>query len=147
MIFSFDADEFLVLNSIGKIYTQYNDENNINLIENEENDSLDEERAQLMQSQLSNLLQEKINEFDDNHWCWLTFQSFQMWKLYFENENFMIRRFIGREQKAQLTWSKVIWNNKHLHYTGYHAGGSCSAQKHNWKHIMVAGKSCFFDFA
>eukprot|EP01084_Bolivina_argentea_P098900 177789_1 len=135
---SLDADEFLVLNSIDKIYTEYNDKHN--LIDEINSDSIDEEqfeqRAKLMQSQLSNLLQEKINEFDDNHWCWFTFQSFQMWKLYFENENFMIKRFIGREQKAQLTWSKVIWNNKHLHYTGYHAGGSCSAQKHNWKHII-----------
>ena len=24
----------------------------------------------------------------------------------------MIKRFIGREKNAQLTWSKVIWNNK-----------------------------------
>ncbi len=36
-----------------------------------------EQRAKLMQSQLQNLVRKKVDEFDDNHWCWLTFQSYQ----------------------------------------------------------------------
>lgn len=27
---------------------------------------------------------------------------------------------------------KIIWNTKHLHYTGVHGGGSCSAQGRDW---------------
>ena len=73
---------------------------------------------------------------DKNEWCWLSFQSYQMWKLWHGNENYMVRRFTGREQKPQMTWSKVIWNNEFLFYTGYHAGGACNAQNHDWRHIV-----------
>eukprot|EP01084_Bolivina_argentea_P135147 238205_1 len=111
---SLDADEFLVLNEI------------------ENADS-----AKSMQSVVANMVKDKMEDaFDEDHYCWLTFESFQMWQLLYQNESFMVRRFIGREQKAQLTWSKVIWNNKHLHFTGYHAGGACSAQDHDWRQIV-----------
>ena len=96
-----------------------------------------EQRAKMMQSVLiGNVLANKVAEFGEDHFCWLTFESFQTWQLLNEKENFMIRRFVGRESKSQLTWSKVIWNNKHLHFTGYHAGGACSAQNRDWRQIV-----------
>ncbi len=93
-------------------------------------------RRHAMQSVLADMVRSKEAEYDEDHWCWLTFQSHQMWQLLYAEEAFMTRRFIGREEKAQLTWSKVIWNTKHLHYTGYHAGGACSAQQHDWKLVV-----------
>ena len=134
---SLDADEFLLLNRIDTVYKEYNENHQISDVELISMDEdLFDERKKLMQNVLQDIVKKKINEFDDDHYCWLTFQSWQMWQLAFPNENYMIRRFIGREDKAQLTWSKVIWNTKHLYFTGYHAGGACSAQKHDWREII-----------
>ena len=139
---SLDADEFLVLNEIENVYKKFNEEHDIDdngedglsLISQDED--LFEERQKLMQNVVHDMVKNKVNEFDDDHFCWMTFQSWQMWQLAFPDENYMIKRFIGREDKAQLTWSKVIWNTKHLHYGGYHAGGACSAQGHDWTQIV-----------
>ena len=135
---SLDADEFLLLNGIDKVYAEYNEEHNVDQIDDKvsvDEDAM-EERKKLMNAVLPNMVKKKVDEFDEDHWCWMTFQSWQMWELMYPEENYMVRRFIGREDKAQLTWSKVIWNNKHLHYTGYHAGGGCSAQDGDWRNIV-----------
>ena len=139
-VLSLDVDEFLVLRGI---------ENTFNVFNGHAAEGAGGERAMVvldekafavrqarMQSVLADMVRSKVAEYDEDHWCWLTFQSHQMWKLLNEEEPFMTRRFIGREEKAQLTWSKVIWNTKHLHFTGYHAGGACSAQQHDWTKVV-----------
>ena len=88
-------------------------------------------------------------------YCWLSFQSLQVWKLKNADKLLMIERFTGRETTPQMTWSKVIWNNKYLWYTGYHAGGACTAQSHDWSLIVYDWREqiglqiiyfCFFFF-
>ncbi|ETO25562.1 hypothetical protein RFI_11578 [Reticulomyxa filosa] len=54
-----------------------------------------------------------------NEYCWLSFASYQVWKLWNPLSQLMIQRFTGREATSQYTWSKVIWNNDVLWYTGY----------------------------
>jgi len=126
-VLSLDPDEFLVLNEIDSVHKEY-DRDAVML-----DDGLFAERRRAMTSVLSNVVRSKVAEFDVDHWCWFTFQSWRMWQLLYPDELFVIRRFAGREAVARLTWSKAIWNTKHLHYTGYHGGGACSAQNHDWK--------------
>lgn len=126
-VLSLDADEFMVLRGIERAFSSF---------DAVLDDGAFKARQERMQSVLAEMVRSKEAEYDEDHWCWLTFQSHQMWQLLREKEVFVTLRFIGREKDAQLTWSKVIWNTKHLHYTGYHGGGACSAQQHNWNEVV-----------